>query len=143
MKVYILNGPNLGRLGLREPAIYGSTTFSDLINACEEWAGELSLEVNVWQTDSEAQLIEWIQLAQDQNSPVILNAGAFTHYSYSLAEACENFSNVLIEVHLSNPHSREEFRHKSVISHAANGVIVGFGINSYKFALEAIKEMAL
>ena len=143
MKVFILNGPNLGRLGLREPEIYGSTTFADLINLCETWAGQLGLEVNVLQTDSEAQLIEWIQLAQDLKSPVVLNAGAFTHYSYSLAEACEKFSNVLIEVHLSNPHSREEFRHKSVISHAANGVIAGFGITSYKFALEAIKEMAV
>ncbi|MEY4348045.1 MAG: hypothetical protein RIS43_464 [Actinomycetota bacterium] len=135
-KVLVLNGPNLGRLGTREPEIYGKTTHADLVQFCQQVGASLSLEVEVRQSDSEAQLIDWIDQAHDV--PIVLNAAAFTHYSYALRDACARHSGILIEVHISNPHSREEFRHISVISSVATGVIAGFGIDSYKLALQAI-----
>ena len=140
-KVLILNGPNLGRLGSREPEIYGSLDFKGLVAAIESSARKLKLEVEVRQTDSESELISWIHEAIDKNCNVILNPAAFTHYSYALRDAAVQITKSglrLIEVHLSNPHSREEFRHTSVISGVATGVIAGFGVDSYLLALSQL-----
>ncbi len=135
--VLILNGPNLSRLGLREPDVYGSASYDDLVAACRGWASELGLGVEVRQTDDEAELVGWIHEAVDANASVVLNPAAFTHYSYSLRDACALLDGRLIEVHLSNPMAREEFRHTSVISAVARGTVSGFGLDSYRFALEA------
>jgi 3-dehydroquinate dehydratase-2 len=137
-KVLVLNGPNLGRLGSREPEIYGALDFKALSEAVNSKAVELNLEVDVRQTDSESQLISWIHEAVDSGSDVILNPAAFTHYSYALRDAAVQITKAglrLIEVHLSNPHAREEFRHTSVISGVSTGVIAGFGVGSYLLAL--------
>ena len=138
MKVLVLNGPNLGRLGSREPDVYGSTTYDDLVAACKETGDVLGQDVEVRQTDSEAELVGWLHEAADQGWPVVLNPAAFTHYSYALRDACAQLTAPLLEVHITNPHTREEFRHTSVISGVATGVIAGFGIESYVLALHAI-----
>jgi len=138
MVVLVLNGPNLGRLGSREPEVYGSTTHAELVAACEKAGGELGLEVEVRQTDSEAELVGWLHEAADNGWPVVLNAAAFTHYSYALRDACAQLTAPLVEVHITNPHTREEFRHTSVVSGVATGVIAGFGLDSYLLALRAI-----
>ncbi len=137
-KVLVLNGPNLGRLGSREPEIYGSETVDDISQACEKWAAELGIEVEVRQTDDEAELVGWLHEAVDRELPVVLNPAAFTHYSYSLRDACAQVATPLVEVHLSNPAARESFRHTSVIGAVATGTIAGFGIDSYRLALQAI-----
>ena len=140
-KVLILNGPNLSRLGSREPDVYGFASYNDLVDACASTGVELGLEVDVRQTNDEAELIAWIHEAVDTQTDVILNPAAFTHYSYALRDACAMMSGSgarLIEVHISNPHAREEFRHKSVISAVATGVIAGFGIDSYLLALRQL-----
>jgi 3-dehydroquinate dehydratase-2 len=137
-RVLVLNGPNLGRLGVREPEIYGSTTHEELADACRAWGSELGLEVEVRQTDSEADLVGWLHEAADARMPVVLNAGAFTHYSYALRDALAQVSAMTVEVHLSNPAARESFRHTSVIAAVVTGSISGFGINSYALALRAI-----
>lgn len=140
-KVLVLNGPNLSRLGAREPEIYGSASWSDLVTHVQATAAVLGLDVEVRQTDSEAELIGWIHEAIDSASDVVLNPAAFTHYSYALRDACAMITKSglrLIEVHISNPHSREEFRHTSVISGVATGVIAGFGLDSYALALKQL-----
>jgi 3-dehydroquinate dehydratase II len=144
VRVLVLNGPNLGRLGAREPEIYGSTTHDELVKLCQDWGSELGLEVEVRQTDDEAELVRWIHEAADSRWPVVLNAAAFTHYSYALHDACAQVTSPLIEVHLSNPATREEFRHTSVIASVATGTIAGFGVDSYRLALTAVaaKESA-
>ena len=137
-KVYVLNGPNLGRLGSREPDIYGSTDWAGLVTSVEKRATELGLVADVRQTDSEAELIGWLHEAVDQGVDVVINPAAFTHYSYAVRDAATLVSKAgqkLIEVHLSDPHAREEFRHNSVISGVATGVIAGFGVDSYLLAL--------
>ncbi len=137
-KVFVLNGPNLGRLGSREPDIYGSTDWAGLVRAVESKANSLGLTADVRQTDSEAELISWLHEAVDAGVDVVLNPAAFTHYSYAVRDAATMVSKggrKLIEVHLSNPHAREEFRHTSVISGVATGVIAGFGVDSYLLAL--------
>ena len=139
--VYVLNGPNLNRLGTREPEIYGSTTFSDLAAACEAAAQELGLTVTVLQTNDESELIGWIHRAQDEGAAVVLNPAAFTHYSYALRDACAMLTPPLVEVHISNPAAREEFRHTSVIAGVATGTIAGFGIDSYRLALRAVAAL--
>jgi 3-dehydroquinate dehydratase-2 len=142
-KVLILNGPNLSRLGSREPDVYGSASYIDLVNACTSTAVDLGLEVDVRQTNDEAELITWIHEAVDTKTDVILNPAAFTHYSYALRDACAMMAGSgarLIEVHISNPHAREEFRHNSVISAVATGVIAGFGIDSYLLALRQLSH---
>lgn len=134
----MLNGPNLGRLGSREPDIYGSTDWAGLVTSVEKRATELGLDADVRQTDSEAELIGWLHEAVDQGVDVVINPAAFTHYSYAVRDAATLVSKAgqkLIEVHLSNPHAREEFRHNSVISGVATGVIAGFGVDSYLLAL--------
>jgi len=140
-KVLIINGPNLGRLGSREPEIYGSTTYEQLSQICIEQGAALGLEVEVRQSDDEAVLIHWLHEATDSKTPIILNPAAFTHYSYALRDAAAALVAPLIEVHLSNPHTREEFRHTSVISGVATGVIAGFGVDSYRLALRALGSL--
>jgi 3-dehydroquinate dehydratase-2 len=140
VRVLVLNGPNLGRLGSREPEVYGSTTHAELVDCCLAWGSRLGLEVEVRQTDDEATLVSWLHEAADASAPVVLNAAAFTHYSYALRDACAELSGPLVEVHLSNPAAREEFRHNSVIAGVATGTITGFGIQSYRLALEAIAD---
>ena len=137
-KVLVLNGPNLGRLGSREPEIYGSTDWAGLVQKIAAAATDFKLDTEVRQTDSEAELISWLHEAADIGADVILNPAAFTHYSYAVRDAAVMVSKAglrLIEVHLSNPHAREEFRHNSVISGVATGVIAGFGADSYLLAL--------
>jgi len=133
-----LNGPNLGRLGSREPDVYGSTSYGDLVRVCAAAAAELGLEADVRQTDDEAELVGWLHEAADASLPVVLNPAAFTHYSYAVRDACAQLRGPLVEVHLSNPAAREEFRHTSVVAGVATGSIAGFGIDSYILALRAI-----
>lgn len=142
-KVLVLNGPNLSRLGAREPEIYGNASWADLVSLVENAAAKLNLAAEVRQTDSESELIGWIHEAIDSSSDVVINPAAFTHYSYALRDACAMLTKAklrLIEVHISNPHAREEFRHTSVISGVATGVIAGFGIDSYALALQQLAK---
>ena len=136
--VLILNGPNLGRLGSREPEIYGSATLADIAAACQELGAELGLRVDLRQTDDEAELIGWVHEAAELRLPVVINPAAFTHYSYALRDALAMRTAPLVEVHLSNPAAREPFRHTSVVSAVADGTIAGFGAASYLLALRAI-----
>ena len=139
-RVLVLNGPNLGRLGTREPDVYGRGTLEDLRLQLEEDAPDDVL-IDVRQTDDEGTLIGWLHEAVDKRMPVILNPAAFTHYSYALRDAVAIVTDSglpLVEVHLSNPHAREEFRHTSVVTGVATGVIAGFGFDSYLLALSAV-----
>ncbi len=135
MKALVLNGPNLGRLGAREPEIYGDATYADLIELCEKSGRELDLEVTVRQTDHEGEMLGWLHEAADEAIPVVLNAGAWTHYSIAIRDACAQLTAPLVEVHITNVHKREEFRHHSHISAVASGVIVGLGVDGYPLAL--------
>lgn len=137
-RVLVLNGPNLGRLGTREPEVYGTTTHDDLVDACKAAGNELGLEVEVRQTDDESELVHWLHEAADTGTPVVLNPAAFTHYSYALRDACAMRTAPLVEVHLSNPAARESFRHTSVVAGVASGSITGFGLDSYRLALRAV-----
>ncbi len=139
--VLVLNGPNLDRLGRREPEIYGSTTYDDLVTLVETQATELGLTAVVRQSNSEGQLIDWLHAAADAGDPVILNAGALTHTSIALRDACAELKAPLIEVHISNVHAREEFRHHSYLSGVATGVIVGLGIQGYLLALRYLATL--
>jgi 3-dehydroquinate dehydratase-2 len=138
MKVLVLNGPNLGRLDLRDSKIYGDLDFAGLSKFIVASGEELGLACDVRQSDSEVEMISWLHEAADQKTPVIINPAAFTHYSYVIRDAADLVHAPLIEVHLSNPMSREEFRHTSVISGVANGTIAGFGPDSYRLELIAI-----
>jgi 3-dehydroquinate dehydratase II len=138
--VLVLNGPNLGRLGSREPEVYGSTSHSELASRLMEVGASLGLDVTVRQTDDESELISWLHEATDSHTPVVLNPAAFTHYSYALRDACAQLNAPLIEVHISNPHAREAFRHTSVISGVATGVIAGLGVRGYELALREIAD---
>jgi 3-dehydroquinate dehydratase-2 len=140
-QVLVLNGPNLGRLGVREPEVYGSATLADLTETCAAAGRPLGLEVTVRQTDDEAEMIGWVHQAIDTRTPVVINPGAFTHYSYALRDALAMRTAPLIEVHLSNPAAREEFRHTSVVSGVADGTVAGFGFLSYQLALQAVAEL--
>lgn len=140
-RVLVLNGPNLGRLGSREPEVYGSATHADLVAALVEHGRVLGLAVEVRQSDDEAELIGWLHEAVDARLPVVLNPAAFTHYSYALRDAAALVTGAgltLVEVHLSNPGSREWFRRESVVTAVATGVIAGFGQDSYLLALSAV-----
>ncbi|KWX00706.1 type II 3-dehydroquinate dehydratase [Carbonactinospora thermoautotrophica] len=137
-RVLVLNGPNLGRLGSREPDVYGSTSYADLVEICVETGRDLGFSVEVRETNDEAELIRWLHEAADGKIPVVLNPGAFTHYSYALRDAAAQRTAPLIEVHISNPAAREEFRHTSVIAGVATGTIAGFGVDSYRLALRAL-----
>jgi 3-dehydroquinate dehydratase-2 len=140
-RVLVLNGPNLGRLGSREPDVYGSTSYQGLVEACRKTGVELGFDVEVRETNDEAEMIAWLHEAADTKTPVVINPGAFTHYSYAIRDAAAQRTGPLIEVHISNPHAREQFRHTSVISAIASGTIAGFGINSYLLALRALTEL--
>ncbi|BEL12580.1 type II 3-dehydroquinate dehydratase [Actinoplanes sichuanensis] len=136
--IYVLNGPNLGRLGLREPGVYGSSTYQDLVEMCQTVAEDLGLTVEVKQTNAEHEMLEWLYRAADEGADVVLNPGAWTHYNYAVRDACAMLRGKLVEVHISNVHAREEFRHRSVISAVATGVIAGLGFDGYRLALEHI-----
>jgi 3-dehydroquinate dehydratase-2 len=142
--ILVLNGPNLGRLGTREPGIYGAQTLDDLRALLVAEADDDN-GVDVRQTDDEATMLGWLYEAADARTPVVLNAGAWTHYSIALHDAVSLVTSAgvpVIEVHISNPHSREEFRHTSVISSVATGVIAGFGFESYRLAVDFIRRNA-
>jgi 3-dehydroquinate dehydratase-2 len=141
--VHVLSGPNLGRLGTRQPEIYGSASYADLVAACERTAGELGLTVVMAQTDDEAEMIGLLHRAADEASAVVLNPGAWGHYSYALHDAVGLVTVPVVEVHLSNPQAREEFRHRSVVSGLVAGTIAGFGQRSYLLALRALAEQLL
>ena len=137
MTVLVLNGPNLRRLGRRQPEIYGSTTYDELVALCIDWGAGLGLDVEVRQTNHEGELLDWLNAAADDSSPVVLNAAAWTHYSYALFDACAQLTAPLVEVHISNPGQRPEvFRHTSVVTPHAAKVIAGHGIDGYREALE-------
>jgi 3-dehydroquinate dehydratase II len=141
MKVLVINGPNLDMLGKREVNFYGSNTYEDLKLMISNYASNLGLEADIRQTNDEATMITWLHQAAESNLPVIINPAAFTHYSYAIRDAIVMVQAAKIEVHLSNPLSREEFRHTSVISGVVDGTISGFGVNSYRLALEAIRDL--
>jgi 3-dehydroquinate dehydratase-2 len=141
VRVLVLNGPNLGRLGRRQPEIYGHTTHAELAHQCVEWGRGLGLDVEVRQTNHEGELLDWLNAAADDGNPVVLNAAAWTHYSYALLDACAQLTAPLVEVHISDPHQRpEEFRHTSVVTPYAVEVIAGHGIDGYRRALELISS---
>jgi 3-dehydroquinate dehydratase-2 len=142
VKVLVLNGPNLGRLGIREPDIYGAATHGDLVALCQRVGTELGLEVDVRQTDHEGVMMSWLHEAADTATPVVLNPGAWTHYSIAVRDAAAQLSAPLVEVHISNVHAREPFRHHSHISAIASGVIVGLGVDGYPLALRWIAGRA-
>jgi 3-dehydroquinate dehydratase-2 len=140
-RVFVLSGPNLNRLGTREPEVYGSDTLDDVHDAVRGEAEQLGLVADCRQTNHEGELIDWLHEAVDTGADVVLNPGAFTHYSYAVRDACAivtTSGRSLIEVHLSNPASREEFRHTSVVAPVATGTIAGFGLQSYLLALQAL-----
>ena len=141
MKVLIINGPNLSRLDIRDSSIYGDMTYAQLVSHIDSAAKTHGFTADIRQSDDEATIIGWLHEAADTNTPVIINPAAFTHYSYAIRDAAELVKAPLIEVHLSNPLAREEFRHTSVISGVANGTIGGFGPNSYVLGLIALKAL--
>ena len=141
MKVLVLNGPNLSRLDLREKSFYGDITYGDIETAIKDEAVKLKVDVDIRQSNDESELIGWLHQAADMKLPVIFNPAAFTHYSYAIRDAVVMLKNACIEVHLSNPLSREEFRHTSVISGVVSGTIAGFGIDSYRLALQQIIKL--
>jgi 3-dehydroquinate dehydratase, type II len=136
--VLVLNGPNLGRLGTREPAVYGTTTHEELTALCVRGGSELGLDVEVRQSDHEGELLGWLHEAAESGTPVVLNAGALTHTSVALGDACAMLTAPLVEVHISNVFAREPYRHTSYVSPHASGVIVGLGVEGYVLALTAL-----
>lgn len=141
-KVWVLNGPNLGRLGRRQPEIYGHTTHDELVEKCVSWGAALDFDVEVRQTNHEGIMLDWLNEAADHKIPVLLNAAAWTHYSYAIFDACAQLEAPLVEVHLSEPLQRpEEFRHTSVVTPHASAVIAGHGVDSYRHALEFLASL--
>ena len=136
MRVLVLNGPNLNRLGTREPAVYGSTTYDELVELCQKAGREVGLDVEVRQTNHEGEMIGWLHDAADDGSPVVLNPAGWSHTSVALRDACASLTVPLVEVHISNIHAREEFRHFSYVSGVASGVVMGLGVDGYVAALE-------
>lgn len=140
MTVLVLNGPNLGRLGVREPEVYGHATYADLVDRCAQVAADVDVQIDVRQTDSEAEMIGWLHAAADDGSAVILNAGAWTHTSIAVRDAASQLNAKLVEVHLSNVHAREAFRHTSYLSDIADAVVVGMGIEGYAAAIRYVAQ---
>lgn len=138
--IWVLNGVNLGRLGIREPEKYGATTYAELVALCEQAGKELGVEVEVRQTNVEAELIGWLHEAADRSIPVVLNPAAWSHYSIAVRDACAMLTAGLVELHISNIHKREEFRHHSVISAVADGVIAGLGVAGYPLAIRWLAD---
>ena len=141
MKCLVLNGPNLSRLDLREKNYYGDITYQDIEEAIRKEAATLQIEAEIRQSNDESEIISWLHEAADKKIPIIFNPAAFTHYSYAIRDAVVMLKAPCIEVHLSNPLSREEFRHTSVISGVVNGTIAGFGLDSYRLALRALQQL--
>ena len=141
MKCLVLNGPNLSRLDLREKNFYGDITYQDIEEAIKKEAATLQIEAEIRQSNDESEIISWLHEAADNKIPIIFNPAAFTHYSYAIRDAVVMLKAPCIEVHLSNPLSREEFRHTSVISGVVNGTIAGFGLDSYRLALRALQQL--
>jgi 3-dehydroquinate dehydratase-2 len=141
MNVLVINGPNLARLDIRDSSIYGDLSYSQLVEYISKAAASLGFVADIRQSDDESTIIGWLHEAADSQTPVIINPAAFTHYSYAIRDAAAMLKGPLIEVHLSNPLSREEFRHTSVISGVATGTIGGFGPHSYVLALTALKDL--
>lgn len=140
--IFVLNGPNMNLLGLREPEIYGSDTLDDIAGLLEDRARELDLKIDMRQSNHEGHLVDWLHEAQASGArAVILNAAAYTHTSLALHDAIKSIRTPVIEVHLSNPHKREDFRHESWVGRAAKGTIAGFGALSYLLALEAAARL--
>ncbi|MBM7506485.1 type II 3-dehydroquinate dehydratase [Nocardioides sp. 31GB23] len=143
MKVLVLNGPNLGRLGRRQPEIYGTTTHAELVERCVAWGAERGMQVEVRQTNHEGVMVDWLNTAADDETPVVLNAAAWTHYSYAVHDACAQLVAPLVEVHLSDPRTRpEEFRHHSVVTAHAVEVVAGHGVEGYRMALDVLATRA-
>jgi 3-dehydroquinate dehydratase-2 len=142
LTIYCLNGPNLNLLGEREPAIYGTATLADLEKLSQEAAGSLGATVIFRQTNHEGELVDWVQEARRQAGAVIINAGGYTHTSVALHDALKVLTIPVVEVHLSNPGNREDFRHRSLVSPAASGLIAGFGPLGYRLAVEAAVALA-
>jgi 3-dehydroquinate dehydratase-2 len=142
LNVLVLNGPNLGRLGTRQVDIYGVTSYAELVEECVSTGKELGLDVEVRQTDAEHEMLAWLHEAADSATPVVLNPGAWSHYSYAVRDACAMLRAPLVEVHISNIHAREEFRHHSVVSAVATGVICGLGLDGYRLALRHLARRA-
>lgn len=140
MKIFVFNGPNLGRLGKREPSVYGATTHDELAELCVKTGTELGVEVEVRQTDHEGELVGWLHEAVDGGNPVVLNAGAWTHYSIAVRDAAAQLTAPLIELHISNVHKREPFRHHSVLSDIATAVVAGLGVSGYPLAVRWLAE---
>ena len=139
--VYILNGPNLNLLGQRQPEIYGGETLADVVQACSDLAGRLGLTVKPLQSNHEGQLVDWIQEARLNGSAIILNPGAYSHTSVAILDALNTFDGPVIEVHISNIHKREAFRHHSFVSSRADGVIAGCGTEGYLLALRRVANL--
>jgi 3-dehydroquinate dehydratase-2 len=140
--VYVLNGPNLGRLGTRQVEVYGVTSYADLVRLCESTGRELGLSVVVRQTDAEHEMLGWLHAAADEQAGVVLNPAAWSHYSYAVRDACALLRGPLVEVHISNIYARESFRHHSVVSAVATGVICGLGVDGYRLALHHLAALA-
>jgi 3-dehydroquinate dehydratase II len=136
MTIQVLNGANLGRLGLREPETYGTTTYGELVELVEKAGRDLGVEVRVRQTDDEGELLRWVHAASDAGDAVVINPGGWSHTSVVLRDALAALNGPLVEVHLSNIHAREEFRHHSYVSAVADGVIAGLGVQGYVLALQ-------
>ena len=137
-EILVLNGPNLNRLGSREPLIYGSGTYEELVDYCMDVGEAVGRTIEVRQTNSEAEMIDWLHEAADLETPVVINPGAWGHYSYALRDACAMLTAPLVEVHITNIHAREDFRHVSVVSPVARGVIAGLGVEGYADAIQAV-----
>ena len=140
-KVLVISGPNLSRLGSREPDVYGSTDYAELTRLVDQGANELGMSAEIRQTDSEAEMIEWLHEAADASTDVVINPAAFTHYAYAVRDVAAQVITAggrVVEVHLTNPATRERFRHLSVIAGVSTGTIAGFGIHSYRLALESL-----
>lgn len=141
-RVTVLNGPNLNLLGKRQPEIYGRETLTDVERACAALAAELGVEVVFLQSNWEGQIIDWIHEARGTSAGIVINPGAFTHTSVAILDALNAFEGVVIEVHISNVHKRESFRHHSYVSLRADGIIVGCGTQGYQLALRRVAALA-
>ena len=139
--ILLLHGPNLNLLGQREPEIYGTATLTDYVSSVSEWASQAGFAVEDFQTNHEGQLVDAIHAARGRVDAIIINAGAFTHYAWSLHDALATFSGPVIEVHISNPNAREPWRHTSVIAPVANGTIAGLGMMGYELAVQAVARL--
>ena len=141
MRIVVLNGPNLNLLGTREPHIYGSTTLAEVEAMCAKKAKEVGLKISFHQSNSEAQLIDWIHQAIEGASGIIINPAGFTHTSVAILDALKMVKHPIIELHISNPHQREEFRHRSFVTLAATAMMCGLGVNGYPLAVQAMAQL--